>query len=38
MVGSAICRKLKNEGYENILFRTSKDLDLRDQYAVNDIF
>ena len=38
MVGSAICRKLKNEGYSNILFRTSKDLDLRDQYAVNDFF
>ena len=38
MVGSAICRKLENEGYSNIVFRTSKELDLRDQYAVNDFF
>ena len=29
MVGSAICRKLEKEGYSNILFRTSKELDLR---------
>ncbi len=38
MVGSAICRKLENEGYSNIVFRTSKELDLRDQDAVNDFF
>jgi GDP-L-fucose synthase len=38
MVGSAISRKLENEGYSNIVFRTSKELDLRDQYAVNDFF
>ena len=38
MVGSAICRKLEYEGYSNIVFRTSKELDFRDQYAVNDFF
>ena len=26
MVGSAILRKLKNEGYENIIFKRSKDI------------
>jgi GDP-L-fucose synthase len=35
MVGSAIVRKLKSQGFENILVRTSKDLDLRNQ---NDVF
>lgn len=38
MVGSAICRKLKMEGYRNISFRTSKELDLRNQEAVADFF
>lgn len=38
MVGSAIVRKLKSEGYENIIERTSKELDLRDQKAVFDFF
>ncbi len=38
MVGSAILRKLRQEGYENLLFRTSHDLDLRDQTAVQQFF
>ncbi len=38
MVGSAIMRKLQNEGYNNFLFRRSKELDLRDQQAVKDFF
>ncbi len=38
MVGSAIVRKLKKEGYGNIIFRTSKELDLRNQQAVADFF
>jgi GDP-L-fucose synthase len=38
MVGSAIVRKLKHEGYNNILARSSAELDLRSQQAVNDFF
>jgi len=38
MVGSAIVRKLQQEGYTNIVTRTSKELDLRDQAAVNAFF
>lgn len=38
MVGSAIVRKLKAEGYQNIVVRTSSELDLRNQQAVNDFF
>jgi GDP-L-fucose synthase len=38
MVGSAIVRKLKSEGFENLLFRTSSELDLRNQAAVEDFF
>ena len=38
MVGSAIVRKLKNEGFNNIVFRTSAELDLRNQQAVKDFF
>ena len=38
MVGSAIVRKLEAQGYENILTRSSKELDLRDQQAVADFF
>ncbi len=38
MVGSAITRKLQSEGYNNLLFRTSKELDLRNQQAVNQFF
>jgi GDP-L-fucose synthase len=38
MVGSAIYRKLKEEGYSNFIVRSSKELDLRNQAAVNDFF
>lgn len=38
MVGSAIERLLKKEGYTNLITRTSKELDLRNQQAVNDFF
>ena len=38
MVGSAIARKLNTEGYTNLIFRTSKELDLRNQQAVKDFF
>ena len=38
LVGSAIVRRLRAEGYTNLLLRTSKDLDLRDQAAVNEFF
>jgi GDP-L-fucose synthase len=38
MVGSALVRKLEQEGYINIVTRTSKDLDLRNQQAVADFF
>lgn len=38
MVGSAICRKLQSEGYSNLLVRTSSELDLRKQEAVNNFF
>lgn len=38
MVGSAIIRKLKNEGFFNILSPSSKELDLRNQQEVNNFF
>jgi GDP-L-fucose synthase len=38
MVGSAIVRKLKQEGYENIITRSSKELDLRSQVDVSKFF
>ena len=38
MVGSAICRKLKKEGFNNLVLRTSGELDLRKQDAVADFF
>ena len=38
MVGSAIVRELKRQGYENIITRTHAELDLTDQQAVNDFF
>eukprot|EP01136_Pigoraptor_vietnamica_P026537 Opistho-1_new@81708 len=38
MVGSSIVRRLKNEGYQTIITRTSQELDLRNQQAVNDFF
>jgi GDP-L-fucose synthase len=38
MVGSAICRKLEEASFKNIITRTSSDLDLRNQAAVNAFF
>lgn len=38
MVGSAIWRKLEAEGYTNLIGKTSKELDLRNQQAVNNFF
>lgn len=38
MVGSAILRKLRKEGYENLVVRSSKELDLRDQIKVGRFF
>jgi GDP-L-fucose synthase len=38
MVGSAIVRKLQAEGYTNLICRTSKEVDLRNQQAVADFF
>jgi len=38
MVGSAIERKLRKDGFTNIITRTSKELDLKNQQAVNDFF
>jgi GDP-L-fucose synthase len=38
MVGSAILRNLDAKGYKNIVVRTSKELDLRSQQAVEDFF
>lgn len=38
MVGSAIVRKLKEKGHQNLLLRTSAELDLRNQAAVNEFF
>jgi GDP-L-fucose synthase len=38
MVGSAIWNALKTKGYENLIGKTSKELDLRNQAAVQDFF
>ncbi len=38
MVGSAIHRKLKAEGFNNIVTRTSRELNLKDQKAVQEFF
>lgn len=38
MVGSAIVRLLKNNGYTNIITRSSQQLDLRNQASVNEFF
>lgn len=38
MVGSAICRKLQQAGYNNIVTRSSRQLDLRNQQHVSDFF
>ncbi len=38
LVGSAIVRALKQQGFTNIICKTSKELDLRNQAAVNSFF
>jgi len=38
MVGAAICRVLVSHGYNQIIGRSSKELDLRNQAAVIDFF
>jgi GDP-L-fucose synthase len=38
LVGSAICRKLKEKGYTNLVFRTHQELELTDQKAVAAFF
>ena len=38
MVGSAIWNALKDKGYENLIGKTSKELDLRNQQAVQEFF
>ena len=38
LVGSALVRRLKSAGFTNILGATRRQLDLRDQAAVNDWF
>ncbi|UPZ38039.1 GDP-L-fucose synthase [Sphingobacterium sp. PCS056] len=38
MVGSAIKRKLEDLGYHNFIFRSSSELDLRDQLQVKEFF
>lgn len=38
MVGSALQRKLKQEGFTNFITRTSRELDLRNQAEVNEFF
>ncbi|PSN10288.1 GDP-fucose synthetase [filamentous cyanobacterium CCT1] len=38
LVGSALVRTLKAQGYENLLLRSSRELDLRNQAAVDEFF
>lgn len=38
MVGSAIVRVLETNGFHNLVLRTSAELDLRNQQAVNEFF
>lgn len=38
MVGSAIVRDLKRKGFDNLVLRSSKELDLRDQVSVQNFF
>ena len=38
LVGSAIVRELQRQGYENLVLRNSKELDLRCQQAVQEFF
>ena len=36
LVGSAILRKLKSKGYKNLIYRTRKQLDLKNQKKVQN--
>lgn len=38
LVGSAILRNLQMQGYTNLVYRTSKELDLRDPRQVDEFF
>jgi len=38
MVGSAVLRRLEQDGYHNFVLRTSRELDLRDQLGVKLFF
>ena len=38
MVGSAIVRALKAKGYINLIVKSSKELDLKNQQSVHDFF
>lgn len=38
MVGSAIVRKLRSEGYQNLILRSSSELDLKNQILVEQFF
>ncbi|PZO33403.1 MAG: GDP-fucose synthetase [Leptolyngbya sp.] len=38
LVGSALVRTLQAQGYENLVLRSSQELDLRNQAAVDDFF
>jgi GDP-L-fucose synthase len=38
LVGSAIMRRLQADGYDNLVTRSSKELDLREQQVVRDFF
>jgi len=38
MVGSAVLRRLEAEGYTNLIYKTSAEVDLRNQQQVKDFF
>jgi len=38
MVGSSLFRELSSKGYYNLIGKTSKELDLRNQKSVNNFF
>ena len=38
MVGSAVWRALESKGYSNLIGKTSREIDLRNQKAVNDFY
>jgi GDP-L-fucose synthase len=38
MVGSAVVRKLKAEGFTNLITKSSRELDLTNQIEVADFF